>query len=182
MDVAAVADGIVSELEAAGTPERAAWDRSYLKSELTHLGVKLPDLRRIVGAVKKAHRDLARGQLVALVERLWKEPIYDRRAAAMLVLVAFEKRLGREDVPLLERLLREARTWAIVDELAVHVVGPLAAREPALGKTLDRWARDEDFWLRRAALLALLKPLREGAGDFERFGRYADAMLEEKEL
>ena len=31
-------------------------------------------------------------------------------------------------------------------------------------------------------MLALLGPLRRGEGDFERFGRYADAMLDEKEF
>ncbi|HEY5013186.1 MAG TPA: DNA alkylation repair protein [Acidimicrobiia bacterium] len=47
---------------------------------------------------------------------------------------------------------------------------------------LDRWAVDDDFWIRRSALLALLGPLRGGTGDFDRFSRYADAMLEEKEF
>ena len=31
-------------------------------------------------------------------------------------------------------------------------------------------------------MLALLIPLRQGEGDFDRFGRYADGMLEEKEF
>jgi 3-methyladenine DNA glycosylase AlkD len=35
--------------------------------------------------------------------------------------------------------------------------------------------------VRRSALLAQIKPLREGAS-FHRFGRYADAMLDEKEF
>jgi hypothetical protein len=39
---------------------------------------------------------------------------------------------------------------------------------PQLTGTLDRWARDGDFWVRRSALLALLGPLRRGGGDFER--------------
>jgi 3-methyladenine DNA glycosylase AlkD len=47
---------------------------------------------------------------------------------------------------------------------------------------LDRWSKDDNFWLRRSALLALLSPLRRGEGDFNRFCRYADAMLEEKEF
>jgi 3-methyladenine DNA glycosylase AlkD len=41
---------------------------------------------------------------------------------------------------------------------------------------------DYDFWIRRSALLALLIPLRRGDGDFARFTRYADAMLDEKEF
>ena len=44
------------------------------------------------------------------------------------------------------------------------------------------WATDDDFWIRRAALLALLIPLRQGAGDFDRFARYADALLDEREF
>jgi 3-methyladenine DNA glycosylase AlkD len=53
---------------------------------------------------------------------------------------------------------------------------------PGLTAVLDRWASDEDFWIRRSALLALLGPLRRGSGDFDRFGRYADSMLAEREL
>jgi 3-methyladenine DNA glycosylase AlkD len=86
------------------------------------------------------------------------------------------------DIELIERLLRQSRTWALVDGLAASVVGNLVERYPELSETLNRWSIDDDFWIRRSALLALLLPLREGQGDFERFGRYADAMLEEREF
>ena len=52
----------------------------------------------------------------------------------------------------------------------------------ALERTLDRWSRDEDFWIRRSAMLALLLPLRDGGGDWARFAGYADRLLEEKEF
>jgi 3-methyladenine DNA glycosylase AlkD len=55
-------------------------------------------------------------------------------------------------------------------------------RFPELGGVLDRWVQDDDFWLRRSALLALLVPLRRGDGDFERFARYAEATLDEREF
>ncbi len=47
---------------------------------------------------------------------------------------------------------------------------------------LDRWAGDEDFWIRRTALLALVVALRRGEGDFERISIYADAMLDDQEF
>jgi 3-methyladenine DNA glycosylase AlkD len=62
------------------------------------------------------------------------------------------------------------------------VMGALTERHPELTAVLDRWAGDEDFWLRRSAMLALLVPLRRGEGDFGRFAGYADQMLEEKEF
>lgn len=61
-------------------------------------------------------------------------------------------------------------------------MGSLVERHPETAAVLDRWADDDDFWIRRSALLVLLGPLRKGKGDFERFGRYADSMLDEKEF
>jgi len=55
-------------------------------------------------------------------------------------------------------------------------------RPEELTGVLDRWAADEDFWVRRAALLSLLRPLRRGEGDFGRCARYADMMLAEREF
>jgi len=82
----------------------------------------------------------------------------------------------------LERLIRQSKTWAFVDELAIAITGPLVERDPALLRVLDRWATDADFWVRRSAMLALLRPLRRGRGDFPRFARYADRMLEDREF
>lgn len=135
----------------------------------------------IRAAVKKAGAPDHDG-LVAAVETLWATPVHERRMAAVELLAVHVDRLGYGDVALLERLLRESRTWALVDGLAGSVVGRLADGDDRFGPVLDRWATDDDFWIRRAALLALLLPLRRGAGDFERFGRYADAMLEEREF
>jgi 3-methyladenine DNA glycosylase AlkD len=108
--------------------------------------------------------------------------VHECRAAAAELLELCATTLRAEDLALVERMLREARTWALVDGLAASVSGPLVERHPELAATLDRWAEDDDFWLRRSALLAHLLPLREGRGDFERFSRYADAMLEEREF
>ncbi len=125
---------------------------------------------------------LSHDDLVAVVEALWAEPVHTRRVAAVELLARHADRLGYDDAALLERLLRQSRTWALVDGLATMVVGRLVERDERLGDVLDRWATDDDFWMRRSALLALLVPLRRGEGDFERFGRYADAMLDEREF
>jgi 3-methyladenine DNA glycosylase AlkD len=152
-----------------------------LKSDLEFLGVGLPAMRQAMRAFKREHAGLDRRGLVALVTILWKRPVFEQRLMAVLLLEAFEPLLRPADMRLLERLIRESRTWALVDELAIAITGPLVERSNDL-RILDRWARDQDFWLRRAAMLALLRPLRRGKGDFRRFARYADRMLEEREF
>jgi 3-methyladenine DNA glycosylase AlkD len=139
-------------------------------------------MRQAVRAVKQQHPELDRRRLVALVSILWNRPVFERRMMAVLLLEAFEPLLRPPDMKFLERLIRESKTWAFVDELAIVIAGPLLERSPELRRVLDRWAVDGDFWIRRSAMLALLRPLRRGDGDFTRFARYAEAMLDEREF
>lgn len=177
----ALADRIDSALRARSVPERAAGEKAYLKSALTHYGTSVPAMRAAVREALAGAR-LDHDALAAVVDALWAVPVHERRMAAVELLQTHGAALGVADADLLERLLRESRTWALVDGLAASVVGPLAEADPAWEERLDRWASDPDFWLRRSALLAHLVPLRSGAGDWDRFARYADAMLGEREF
>lgn len=181
-DVVTLVAGIDAELQSHGTPDRAKNEKAYLKSELDHYGATMPAIRSVVKTICRQHPGFDHDELIAVVVALWAVPVHERRMAAVELLELNAKSLQPPDVPLLERLLRESRTWALVDPLAAAVAGPLVDRFPELGAVLDRWSGDDDFWLRRSALLALLGGLRRGDGDFDRFSRYADAMLDEKEF
>jgi 3-methyladenine DNA glycosylase AlkD len=100
--------------------------------------------------------------------------------AAAVLLDLHVEHLGVDDLDMLERLIRESRTWALVDPLSVDVIGKMNLNH-ALRRPLDRWSLDDDFWVRRSSLLAELKPLKEGAA-FGPFAKRADRMLEEKEF
>lgn len=150
VDVRALAASIDAELQADGTPQRADRERAYLKSSLQHHGTSVPSIRAIAAATARRHPAMTHDQLIALVEELWAVRVHERRVACVELLVLHLDRLGPADAPLLERLVRESQTWALVDVLAASVMGGLA--------------------------------LRQGRGDFDRFGRYADAMLDEREF
>lgn len=165
-------------------PERAVKEKQYLKSDLTHYGVSVPTIHRLAAASAK---NLDRASLRDLATSLWDEPsespVFERRFLAVDLLSTRAELLSPHDLAFLERLCREARTWAIIDTLAPRVVGPLATRYPDdLTPVLDAWAADPDHWMRRTALLAHLIPLRHGRGDWQRFTRYADALLDDREF
>ncbi len=123
-----------------------------------------------------------RAEVLAIATALWARPVFECRLAAALLLERADRLLDPADLALVENMLRSSGTWALVDGLAVKVAGGLVERYPELTATLDRWATDTDFWLRRSALLALLRPLRRGGGDFDRFARYADQMVTDREF
>lgn len=172
----------IRELQAVATPERAENEKRYLKSELEHLGATVPQIQKVCKQFLRDHPDLPREQLLALCEALWETRIHECRTAVTELLSAKLRLLEARDLTFVEDLIRESRTWALVDPLAVNVVGDLATRFSELEEHLDRFATDDDFWIRRTALLAHLRPLRQGEGNWNRFIRYADAMLEEKEF
>jgi 3-methyladenine DNA glycosylase AlkD len=178
----ALADLLTEELRAVGDPDRAVQEKAYLKSELEFFGESVWEIRRVAKAFVGGAKPLAHDDLTALVEALWAEPVFERRMASVVLLELHPKLLGPADLPLIERLLRESLTWALVDALSTDVVGGILARSPDEARpVLDRWSTDSDFWIRRASLLAELQPLRKG-GDLEPFLRRADAMLDEKEF
>jgi 3-methyladenine DNA glycosylase AlkD len=179
----AAVDDLSMQLADVARPDRADDEKRYLKSDLDFLGVTLPDMRAIAKQFSRANSGLAHRDLVAIVERLWDEPVFERRMLAVLLLCEYADALSAADALLFERLIRESGTWALVDTLTTDAIGTLVSADPAaMAATLDRWVRDDDFWLRRASLLALLKPIRSGRLGTERLFEYADRLLDEKEF
>jgi 3-methyladenine DNA glycosylase AlkD len=172
-------DEISMRLGELADPARAEQEKRYLKSDLHHLGVGLPALRKVAVAAAKG---LDRERTLTLVEDLWHEPVHERRMAAIEVLIRNTPLLTAADLPVAEGLIRASHTWAYVDTLAEKVVGGLVTRYPSLATTLDAWAGDENFWIRRTSLLALLPGIRSGAPDLDRLSRYGDALIEEREF
>ena len=123
-----VADRLEAALVSQGTVERAAGAKAYLKSDLEFLGVDTPTLRREMKALLRAEPGLDRTALVALAEALWRRGIFELQAAAAELLTMRVDLLEPRDLDLLERLIRDSGTWALVDALAPSVAGPLGAR------------------------------------------------------
>ncbi|ROO90198.1 3-methyladenine DNA glycosylase AlkD [Actinocorallia herbida] len=171
-----IAARISAELAALGTPERAVQEKRYLKSSLDHFGATLPATRRV--AVRESE-GMSRARLLDLVAELWDTSVHELHMAAVEALAHRAEALDRRDLPLAERLIRESAGWALVDPLAIQVVGPILGDDLA---PLDRWITDPDLWIRRTALLAHIPRARAGTADLPRIAAYAEAALPEKEF
>jgi len=181
-DAQGAALAVAEALRAGGTAERAAQEKRYLKSELEFFGVAVPELRRVVTGAVRGYPRLDEAGMVAWAVALWAEPVHERRMAAVEILTLAAPRLGAAELAVVERLVRESGTWALVDGLAGNVAGEIALRDPQSWPVIDGWAVDEDFWVRRSALLALLRGIRSRQPDLARFTRYAEPMLAEREF
>jgi 3-methyladenine DNA glycosylase AlkD len=178
-----LAEELECELRALGDAKRACGARAYLKSDLEFIGVPAKPLRAVARSFLANHPGLDRATLIALAETLWDRPVFELRAVAVALLERRTDDLVTDDLELVEDLLRRSNTWALVDWLCTKVVSPLVDRDPvAAAVVLERWSLDDDFWLRRASMLAQLPSLRAGGGDFELFASFASRMVGEKEF
>lgn len=182
----AVVAALVTQLAALGTPQRAEGQAAYLKSSDHHLGVTVPDVRRVARAWLKEHRP-AHDELLTTAEALWHHrvhgrPVYECRLTAVELLAGSPRLLATPDLAVVEAFVREAGTWALVDPLAGWVAGRIVAADPdgAL-PVLDRWVADADFWVRRSAVLALGRSLAAGR-EQQRFYSYCERLLPEREF
>src|SRR5688572_7761505 len=176
-----IAARIEASLRAAGTVNRAVGEKAYLRSDLEFTGTTVIGTRSVVKEVDE-EIDLDHDGLMSLVGALWSKPVFERRLAATVLLQRHPGLVSVADVPLLERIVRDSRTWALVDYLACDVLGRMVIADPdGMTPVMDRWASDGDFWVRRSSLLCELRPIRAG-NDLDRFLVRADAMLGEREF
>jgi 3-methyladenine DNA glycosylase AlkD len=180
-DAAQVATDTERALRGFADPTRAIAEKRYLKSDLVHLGASMPRIRGVTRQVVAAHPALTRRELLAVVHELWGVGVHERRMAAVLLLEARVALLSAADLAVIEGLIREAGGWAMVDMLSGNVTGEILAVHRDGAATIDRWAGDRDFWVRRSALLSALVPHRKGQ-PLDRFLGHAEAMLDEKEF
>ncbi|UJR86927.1 DNA alkylation repair protein [Sandaracinus amylolyticus] len=169
-----------ARFEAEGDPERAASEKAYMKSELAFHGVPMAAIRSAARDFEKAHRDLDRAALRAIGDALFASGWFDLRHAAIALLERKRRVLAPDDLAWLVSLARDAAAWAHVDWLATKVIGAVLEAHPASSSIVETWARDEDVWVRRTALLAHLDVLRAGEGDFDRWRAIAEPMLDDR--
>jgi len=153
-------------------------------SGLASYGASVGAVRGTVRDALRKFRGLTHDEITALASELWSAAVFERRLAAVVLLQSNVGLLVVSDLTRLEGFVRDGRLRSLVDPLATDVIGPLVERLDDTGRArayvaLDRWATENNVWLRRAAILSPLRALRAGTGDPDRFARQARAVLAE---
>ena len=143
--------------------EKAEEARWRLGESFKVYGASIGAVRGTVRDALNKFKNLSHDDITALSSELWDEPVFERRLAAVVLLQTKVGLLVNTDLTRIEGFIRQAGTEELADPLAVDVVKPLLARLEGQAKeraerVLERWSRDTDPWLRRAALLAKDNP------------------------
>ncbi len=139
---------------------------------LKSYGVRVPDSRAIAKTWSQAHQDIARAELLALVESLWHGESYDEMGLALELLQRYQRFIPTLTWDHFDRWRRRLDNWGTTDGLGVYTLGPWVRADPdARLNHLRDLIADADVWSRRLALVATVWLNRDD-------DRFADLTLE----
>ena len=154
-------DSVIAALRAAADPVRAPQQQAYMKSAMPYFGVSVPDCRRIAAAVFRAHPLPHAGAWEAAILDLWRRAGHREERYAAIGLLHFKRYAGWLEparLPMVEEMVVTGAWWDYVDAIAGRGMGAMLAAHPRPVKAaLREWAKDDDIWKRRTAILAQLK-------------------------
>ena len=132
-----------------------------MKSAMPYRGVPAPRLKQALRPLLAAYAPPDRATWEATVRELWDGADYreERYAATALARHRAARRWqDPQTLGLYRHLVVTGAWWDHVDEVAAHLVGDvLAAHRVAVTPTMRTWARDDDLWVRRTAVLCQVR-------------------------
>ena len=138
-----------------------------IPTRLKIYGLRVPVLREIARDWQSAHKEVAREDLLLLVEALWDGESREERMVALELLQHYPHSIPDLTWAHFERWRRDLDNWELTDILGVAILGPWVLGDPeARVEHLRDLIADEDLWSRRLALVSTvgLNRGRKGIG------------------
>ena len=119
-------------------------------------------VRALAREIVAAHQGWSAADALAFADLLIANRYLEVKGLAIEVLARFRRQFRPAFLRTWKRWLaaNAADNWATTDGICGMLIGPLLVAHPELVPRLAPWARDRNLWVRRAAIVALIPPLR----------------------
>lgn len=149
---------LVESFRAAENPERAYWSKRYLKDQFEFIGLDAKQLRMLLREFFTEFGYPEIQYMESFCRYLWELPEREYQAAGVEVLRKMAKKLEKEDIKWIEKLITTKSWWDTVDGLAVWVVGNYFRKYPdQIIPVTSRWMDTGNMWLQRVCLIFQLQ-------------------------
>lgn len=137
--------------------------RRFFKEDVTFYGVSNNIVNRQAGKYYREIKSLSKYDIFQLCEELLKSDYCEEAFVAFDWSYRLRAEYAPEDFIVFDNWLRKyVNNWAKCDTLCNHTVGAFIDKFPRFISELKEWARSENRWLRRAAAVSLIVPVKQG--------------------
>ena len=151
---------------------------AYMLNKFKYIGIKTPERRKIF---KNFFKEYKKGEIInwEFINKCWENEYRELQYSAIDYLKEMVKFLTEKDIPKIKKLIVTKSWWDTVDGIDV-IVGKTALKYPKINKTLIKWSKDKNIWLRRIAIDHQL--LRKGKTNTELLSEIIENNLNDTEF
>lgn len=143
-------------------PTQAAPMKKYMRDQFEYLGIKSPQFRLLMKEFIEENGLPPISELEPIVRELWSLPEREYQYVSTSLIGRLEDTLPSNFSRTFEYLITHKSWWDTVDTLAGGPVGVHFRRYPDVKvKSIAKWRKSEDFWLRRTTILFQLSYKKE---------------------
>jgi len=149
---------LIRQYEDNRDPVRAAQMKKYMKDHFGFYGIGTPARRGMMSAHIKEFGLPDWSMIEDITRHLWEMEERECQATVIDLLNRMKKKLGPDELPLMEYLITTKSWWDTVDGLAGWLVGDIMKKYPEqIQPVTTRWMDSGNIWLQRSCLLFQLK-------------------------
>jgi 3-methyladenine DNA glycosylase AlkD len=116
------------------------------------------------GLCRAHHAEWSIDDAIACADALIISDVLDVKVVAVELVACYRKTFIPRLLPIWKRWLADgyASNWATTDSICGSLIGPLLLEHPVLVQRVLPWVGHRGLWVRRAAAVSLIPPLRRG--------------------
>ena len=131
--------------------ESAASMAKYMRNLFLFYGIPTPERKAVY---KDFIKEEKRKKIIdwEFLDQCYEDEHREFQYLAYDYLIAMSRFLTYDDIPQIEKYIREKQWWDTIDFLS-KVIGEIGSRDNRVNNLMIEWSKDDDFWVRRIAII-----------------------------
>jgi 3-methyladenine DNA glycosylase AlkD len=150
--------------------------KTYITSPHEFYGVKIPELKTMA---KRLHEEYKLKKFYKLFDKFWKSSYHEEMSLAIYTLQLYQDEFNLGTWRFLKTKLEDVKSWDQIDSIGSQIIGIILLKYPRLEKEILRFAKGENPWLKRMAIVSTLPLIKQG--DIRLAMKISEMYLEDKE-
>lgn len=135
-------------------PENAVQMKSYMRDKFDFYGIQATERRKISRHLMRMENRPPKSKLNKVIKKLWSEEKRELHYFAMDLMQRYQKQYKKEDIDLMEYMIKNNSWWDTVDTTAKKIIGSYLKKYPEYKiEYTNKWIESNNIWLQRTALL-----------------------------
>ena len=155
--------------------------RAVLGNEAKILALRVPETRKIAESfAKKLKKEKDFNTALKVADELYKSGVFEQAIVAESILKEFENYFDDLTFDRFDEWIDYIKNWANIDMLCGWLITPIILKNENKIKIIFKWTKSKNRWRRRAAAVALVKPVRKGIY-LKQALRVAEKLIQDKD-